>query len=228
MFAKLCLLLILSILILPFTGIAQEYQCDVKPKIIVETSQHGVVEAICETAEKTISFLTQYQLQPKRAIRIHVVEGEIISEGYHAFGIYDIRSEVIELMSYRAIFDYVDHPEMYGEPFDEIYYSGAVAHEVTHAVVQHNLLTKHISQAPQEYLAHATQLAVLPAERRNRIIKAMDVGPWEPGDAISDIYMAIEPGKFAVKSYLHLIALEKPEEFVQILMKANWFYVYVP
>ncbi|NIQ11651.1 MAG: hypothetical protein GWO23_19245, partial [Gammaproteobacteria bacterium] len=79
--------------------------------------------------------------------------------------------------------DHVALPEMYGEPFDRIHYSGAIAHEIAHAVMLHNLLTKHISQAPQEYLAHATQLAVLPPDRRKKIVQKMDVGPWEPGDA---------------------------------------------
>ena len=73
-----------------------------------------------------------------------------------------------------------------------------------------------------------TQLALMPPERRQRIVSVMDVGPWEPGDAISDIYMAMQPGRFAVKSYLHLTRLEEPEQFVRILLNANWFYVYVP
>ena len=117
---------------------------------------------------------------------------------------------------------------MYGEPFDEVHYAGAIAHEVAHAVMHHNLMSKHISQAPHEYLVHASQLAVMPENRRNAIIKSMDVGPWESGDAISDIYMAIEPGKFAVKSYLHLTTMAQPKSFIKILLKPNWFDVYVP
>jgi hypothetical protein len=89
-------------------------------------------------------------------------------------------------------------------------------------------MSKHISQAPHEYLVHASQLAVMPENRRNAIIKSMDVGPWESGDAISDIYMAIEPGKFAVKSYLHLTTMAQPKSFIKILLKPNWFDVYVP
>lgn len=225
---KLAVLLFLSVLLTPWSGTAGEYPCEIEAAIVIEANSPDLVKTICTTADRTIHFLARYQLQPQRAIRIRVVERPILSEGYDAFGSYDIRSEVIELMSYRAIFEHVATPKMYGEPFDEVHYAGAVAHEVTHAVMQHNLLTKHISLAPQEYLAHASQLALLPVERRKRIVETMDVGPWEPGDAISDIYMAIEPGKFAVKSFLHLTALEKPEDFVHILLKANWFYVYVP
>jgi hypothetical protein len=185
-------------------------------------------ESICAAAGKALEFLARYDLHPKRAIRINIVETSILSEGYDAYGSYDIKSEVINLMSYQAILSSVNHPTMYGEPFDEVHYPGAIAHEVAHAVMHHNLRYKQISQAAQEYLAHATQLAVLPEDRRNAIIKAMNVNPWATGDAISDVYMAIEPGKFAVKSYEHLTTMEDPKKFIGILLNSKWFYVYVP
>ena len=221
-------MLVLSLLLNPTTGLTRDFTCPSQSSIVVQSDDARLIDDVCTSADQAIRFLDQYGLHPQRQIRINIVDNAILTEGYDAFGSFDIRTEVVELMSYRAIFEHLALPEMYGEPFDEVHYSGAIAHEVAHAVMLHNLLTKHISQAPQEYLAHATQLAVMPEKRRNKIIRDMDVGPWEPGDAISDIYMAIEPGKFAVKSYLHLTALEKPQDFVQILLKANWFYVYVP
>jgi len=81
---------------------------------------------------------------------------------------------------------------------------------------------------PQEYLAHATQLATMPEERRKKVLTVMDVEAWEGGDSISHIYMALNPGKFAAKSYLHLMSTANPSAFVQILLNNNWFYVYVP
>ncbi len=59
-------------------------------------------------------------------------------------------------------------------------------------------------------------------------LQTIDIGPWESGDAISDIYMAIEPGKFAMKSHLHLTGMSDPTAFVDILLSSTWFYVYVP
>jgi hypothetical protein len=40
--------------------------------------------------------------------------------------------------------------------------------------------------------------------------------------------MAIEPGKFAAESYLHLTGMSDPAFFVEIILNAKWFYVYVP
>ena len=47
-------------------------------------------------------------------------------------------------------------------------------------------------------------------------------------DSISDIYMAMQPGRFAVKSYTHLTSMREPAAFVELLLGAKWFYVDVP
>lgn len=150
-------LLALELVLHPGKGEAREYHCDNRWEIVVATDNSADLEGTCTAAGKALEFL----------------------------GSYAIHSEVINLMSYQAIFAQVNRPEMYGEPFDEDHYSGAIAHEVAQAVRDHNIMSKHVSQAPQVYLAHATQLAVLPASRRSAILMAMDVGPGESGDGFA-------------------------------------------
>ena len=228
MFHTLTPLLVLWFMLLPSSGFSQEIICPDLPNVeVISDDKKNIVE-ICLAADKAIVFLSRYNLSPQRKINFEVVEEKINNRGYDAYGSYDSRSDRIQLMSYEAILKGAAQPMMYGEPFDQIHYQGAIAHEVAHAVVQHNLKFKPISPGPQEYLAHSTQLAALPPARRAEIIKAMEIGPWESGDAISDIYMAIEPGKFAVKSYLHLTNMSDPTSFVDILLNSKWFYVYVP
>ncbi len=222
---------LLSLLLYAYSAVAaidNPHQCLNQPEIIILSATADENAAICSAAEQAMTFLAGFDLRPKRKISIEVIEDSIDSHGYIAYGSYDSRSDRISLMSYAAILRNSAAPMMYGEPFDRVHYSGAIAHEVAHAVVQHNLKTELLSTSPQEYLAHATQLAVLPPARRRAIIAAMDVRPWESGDAVSDVYMAMEPGKFAVKSYRHLLAMDDPSDFVEILLNAKWFYVYVP
>ena len=208
---------------------AQLRHCDEPPIVSIESASAVQASEICTAAEAALHFLARYGLTPQRPIRIALTEQAITGHGYSsAYGSYDSRSDRIELMSFAAIREKTNTPQMYGEPFDKMHYAGAIAHEIAHAVVQHNLKTELLSTGPQEYLAHATQLGVLSEARRRAIIRAMDVAPWESGDAISDIYMAIEPGKFAVKSYLHLTTSSDPHAFVEILLNSKWFYVYVP
>ncbi len=220
--------LLLLIAWLPACFAAQEFRCDNRPEVVVSAADPAGIEEICASAARAIDFLAKYRLPPKRTIRFEIVEETIDSHGYLAYGCYDSRKDLIRIMSYRAILNGAEDPRMYGEPFDREHYQGAIAHELTHAIFQQHLQIEQPSIAAQEYLAHSAQLAVLPEVRRLGIIKAMEVTQWASGDTISDIYMAIEPGKFAVKSYLHLTALDDPAAFVQLLLNAKWFYIHVP
>jgi len=222
MLAMLCLLLT------PLPASAQELSCPELSDVQVNADDPESIVEICLATKKALAFLAGYNLVQKRTIRFEIIDTPIDSSGYKAYGSYDSRSDRIRLMSYPAIITGLENPQMYDEPFDHEHYRGAISHEVVHAVMQHNLTEKPISIGPQEYLAHATQLAVMPADRREALLKKLDVVPWESGDVISDVYMAIEPGKFAAKSYLHLTRMKDPLPFVQVLLNTKWFYVYVP
>ena len=225
------MLLLCSTLLFSLTSLntrAYGYSCGLEPDFIVESGTETHRNLICEAASEALHFLASYGLHAQRPITMEMVDGLMDHRGYVAVGTYDTRTDRIRLMSLDSIQTNIENPMMYGEPFDEAHYRGAVAHEVAHAVVHHNMKVKPISPSPQEYIAHSTQLAVLPVERRERIIDRVNVDSWLPGDAISDIYMAMEPTGFAVKSYLHLTSMNDPSNFVTILLNAKWFYVYVP
>lgn len=221
-------ILSMTLLLLATPGFAAERRCVNQPEVVVAAAGDETLVAICAAAQRAIAFLARYDLPPKRAIVIDIVEEKIENHGYLAYGRYQNDIDRIQLMSYAAIFANAEKPMIYDEPFDRAHYAGVIAHEVAHAVFDHHIKIRKFSTAPQEYLAHATHLAILPAERRTAIIQAMQVRPWQGGDSVSHIYMAMNPGKFAVKSYLHLTSLADPAPFVQLLLNNNWFYVQVP
>ena len=212
------------------TADAQSFRCETNEFIEIDAADDGMLGYICTASEKALGFLGKFGLRPKRLITVRIVERNIDSNGYIAFGSYDRTLDVIELMSYPAIMSNNQSPQMYDQPFDIEHYQGAIAHEITHAVFQHNVVNidNHYANATQEYLAHATQLGVLSADRRREIIAASNVGPWESGDSIGVAYMGLNPTGFAVKSYLHLTQLDDPQPFIKILLNTNWFYVSVP
>ncbi len=209
---------------------AEFNECSNNDLIEVSVPNDETLNEICLAAAKAITFLAKYQLHPKRVIRIEIVETEINSRGYIAYGSYDRQRDLIQLMSLQAVLNNGKSPQMYDQPFDREHYHGAVAHEVTHAVFQHNArnIKDQLTNVAQEYLAHSTQLGVLSDERRNQIVEASDVGPWESGDLISDVYMGLKPTGFAVKSYQHLTQMEDPQPFIKLLLNNNWFYLSVP
>lgn len=224
------LICIISVLLFSFLPglVVQATICPNQPVVTVLAADEESESMICEASEQALELLARYQLAPKRQVVVEVIEEEINHLGYISFGSYDIREDKIQLMSYRSILANYADPTMYGEQFDRIHYSGAIAHEITHAVFHHHSTADAPGPAPQEYLAHAIQLLSLPEQRRNRVLQAHDESAWLSGDAISDIYMALEPGKFAVKSYRHLVTAKNPRGFIEILLNAKWFYVYIP
>lgn len=205
---------------------ADNYACDALP-VEVHAPDDGMLGFICTASAAALAFLRGYDLRPSHTIRIEIVEQAPEPHGYLAYGSYDSRTDTIELMSLPAVLNGSTAPKMYDEPFDEEHYRGVIAHEVAHAVVQHNGQVLPLSNTAQEYFAHATQLAVMPEQRRAEIIGAAGVGAWEINDVISDIYMALSPKRFAVKSYLHLTSMNDPGRFVGVLLAAKWRYVYV-
>ncbi len=231
---KLSIISILSLIIVPIylvsPVVAIEYSCEDTSKVSISAPNDKMVDHVCNAADRAIRFLGKYKLQPKRAIFIEVIEESINRNGYKAFGSYDRQSDRILMMSLPALLQSSKSPKMYNMPFDEEHYIGALAHEITHAIFHHNSI--HIDEkwnnAAQEYLAHATQIGVLPAQRREEIINSEDTGPWEPGDEISVTYMGFNTTGFAVKSYLHLTQMTDPQSFIQILLNHKWLYISVP
>lgn len=196
--------------------------------VVAGVDGEAAVGEICTAAGRALDFLARLGLHLRRTITLTVVDRIVEVSGHPAYASYDSRSDAIQLMSYDAIFRRNNDPRMYDQPFDRNHYAGVVAHEVAHAVMNHNRSAQRMFAPPQEYLAHATQLAVMPAAARAALIRSKKVLPWESGDAVSDAYLAADPGKFAVKSYLHLTGRADPAPLVQQLLRAQGFSFIVP
>ncbi len=209
---------------------AQQFNCENLELIKIEAPDNSMIKEICVASREAISFLSVYKLHPKRVIRIQIIENAINNDGYLAYGSYDRRNDLILLTSFPAILKNASSPQMYDQPFDMEYYHSAIAHEIAHAIFQHNAknIKDQLTNAAQEYLAHSTQLGVLSKERREKIIKACNVGAWESGDSISVTYMGLNPTRFAVKSYQHLSQMKDPQPFIKLLLNNNWFFISVP
>jgi hypothetical protein len=220
---------VLALILLSSLASAEWHLCGGQ-RIAVSGASDALRHQVCGAAALTVDFLAGYGLEPKRLVRVSVVDATLQNRSYSAFGSYDRRSDLVQVMSPEAIQRSNPGSEMYGQPLDDDHYLGIVAHEVAHALLEQHSRVEPlpIGMAAQEYLAHVTQLAILPEEKRNRLIHAAGVGPWESGDVISGIYMAIAPERFAVKSYLHFSQHPNPSAFVEELLGSKWFYVNVP
>lgn len=221
-----CLLIPLLLAVFTANASAGEYQCQEPPQVFIAATEDRDVAGICTAAAKAFNFLAQFKLTAQRPIHILLLEGPIALANGKVHGSYNRDSDIILLTSFEAIVKQRGMSELYPGIFDEIHYSGLIAHEVAHAVIQHNLVSGEQTIA-QEYLAYSTQLGVMPEERRARIIAAVEGTAWEKGHVISAGYLALAPEKFAVKSYLHLVAQKNPRQFVESLLKTEGATIYV-
>ena len=228
---KLSIISLLSLIIIPTHFVSPAMQLDVVVGGTTEISCTQTTNwSFCCNPSTGSRVLAKLQVPSQKPISIEIVEKMVYLDGYWAFGLYDRQSDRLFMMSFPAIAQTSKFPEMYNQPFDQEHYIGAIAHEITHAIFHHNSkpIEDKWNNAAQEYLAHATQLGVLPAQRREEIISSQDIGPWESGDDISVTYMGFNPTGFAVKSYLHLTQMTDPLSFIQILLNHKWIYVSVP
>lgn len=202
--------------------------CD-NPNLLVLAQTRELHQEVCTAAELALEFLSRYGLQVKHPIRINIVEQPLDNLTYSAYGSYDSRSDLVQVMSPQSIHQTASAPKVNYQPLDRTQYRGIVAHEVAHALIQQNskVLPLPLGTAAQEYLATVTQLSILPPATIERVIRAADVGPWESGDVISGDYMAMSPERFAVKSYLHFHRHPMPAKFIDELLRSRWFYVNV-
>ncbi|WP_341540370.1 DUF6639 family protein [Marinobacterium mangrovicola] len=206
---------------------AEDADCAVEIQVVGQDSPRQRME-ICQGAREALVFLANYGVTPTGSIQIEVVDSPQEHNGGAAFGSYDRRTGRISLMSMAAISGLEETPKMLGQAMDYEHFRAGVAHEIAHALFHQNGPDAQLSNAAQEYLAYATQLAVLPEPQRRQLIESADVSAWQSGDTISEVYMAFAPEKFAVKSYLHFIQMSDPQAFVKTLLNVKWFYVDVP
>ncbi len=217
----------------PTTVAAGPQRCQASSDILVVTEVAAEIELICDTAEKTFRFLKRFKLDAKRPITVMMVDQLVPGSGGSVYGSYDPYQDTVLLMHYAAISRQPQVYTVFSESFDQADYAGLIAHELTHAVVQHHLQIEpsalaHDYVVAQEYLAYAAQVAVLPEKRRRALVTTLDLEPWLSGNVISAYYMAFAPHKFGVKSYLHLMTMDAPRGFIFRLLKTPGLEIYVP
>jgi hypothetical protein len=95
-----------------------------------------------------------------------------------------------------------------------------VAHELTHAAIHAACGRACPDRAAHEYIAAVAQMASLPPSVRAAILGGHPglEGFREPAE-ISEIYYALSPAKFMVKSYRHYLRPGNGRPFIQTLLK---------
>jgi hypothetical protein len=85
-------------------------------------------------------------------------------------------------------------------------YRSLIVHELAHAVIAQVGDEAVLGRVEHEYLAYATQFAVMESSLRSLILAGHPVTQPVRQAELSEVYFGLSPARFAVKAYLHFIA----------------------
>ncbi|MHC4093118.1 MAG: DUF6639 family protein [Planctomycetota bacterium] len=172
----------------------------------------------CAAAMDAFDFLAGWDLAGSTPVTIKVVERLAPVHGHPPFGVYDATSGTIEVLSFAAGREMVGATPVFGAVFDEELYRSFIAHEVTHAIADQLFAAGTPSITAHEYIAYVAQLATMLAILWERILAWTSVEGFTDEHEITEMYLALSPEHFAVKSYLHHIRPENGKAFIWRLL----------
>lgn len=191
-----------------------------------EFEQPEELRCLCATVESAIGFLRSVGLEATDEITVRIVN-EIPSNLDHTLiGSFNSRSQEVKLLTFSRTSELTKkrNPIFDLEMTEELWCSYA-AHEIAHAVSSRYLNPRVRNHTAGEYISAVTQLTVLPERIRRQILdNNKSAVPYQSLSEMSEIYFLFAPERFAVKCYLHFIALDNPADFIEQLTKTGTFY----
>lgn len=190
-------------------------------RVDVAQDQRGSSATVCRAARQASLVLHECGLRVLDRIPVHVVPALSAECPAHALGYFDARAATVTIPTYAACVALAGPEGRFGMPITPALYESLIAHELTHAIISQHQGRAAMGRAVQEYLAYAIQLLGMPPGLRGRIlVRYPQAGPVD-FDELSELYLDLAPERFAVKSYLHFVALKDRCTFVEDLLEGR-------
>ena len=185
------------------------------------TDQRGSAAVVCRAAEQVSSVLDACGLGMAARIPVYVVQDLPAECPAHALGYFDARDATVTIPDYAACVALAGPEGRFGMPVTPALYESLIAHELVHAIVSQHQGESAMGRAGQEYLAYAIQLVTMPPSLRARILaRYPQANPVLLGE-LSETYLDLAPGRFAVKSYLNFVAQKDRCALIEDLMEGR-------
>lgn len=172
----------------------------------------------CEAARSAARIFESSGLSMPRNVIIAIADtppAEFLGQG--ETGSYDGRQNAIRVLGYlSAVRATEGNDPGLGRIANRSHWRSYVAHELAHAAIHGDCSTACPSRAIHEYVAAIVQIASLPDDQRSVLLAPYaDLEPFHQVSEISEIYYALNPHSFAVKSYKHYQKLSDPRTFLR-------------
>ena len=178
-------------------------------------------QLLCDAARQTVRFLQRYDLTRRQPLRVHVLQDPDAHMRGMEFGNYNRTTGEVKLLSFDAFKGQYGDYQTFRVPVSRALYQSFGVHEIAHAVADENFRVSPVPWLAQEYIAAVVQFATMDPELRIRILGRYTLSGFDAPASISSIYYQLDPGAFAIKSYLHYIGLEDPRAFLRGLLSGT-------
>lgn len=189
--------------------------------ILIEGNRVEDVADACEAVKSAAPFFGIAGLAMPGNIVIRLV-GESSSPFLddHEIGHYDAKLHAIVMRDYRAAAaqSRLMEPGL-GAVASRAHWQSYIVHELAHAAIHAGCDQTSPSRAIHEYVAAVAQISALPEAHRARLLNGYrDLEAFGRESEITEIYYALNPRYFAVKSYKHYRQLPDPQAFLRGLL----------
>jgi len=173
---------------------------------------------ICTAAEQAFRFFRQYGLTRRQPLRVNLCRERVAVGSGNVIGRYDRGSDEVKLLSYDGYRRQVVKDPPFESPASEALYQSFGVHEIAHAIADRNFRVYPVPWLSQEYIAAVAQLAMMEPGLRDRILAHYRLKAFKTTESMSTLYYQLDPSAFAIKAYLHFLALEDQEAFLRDLL----------
>lgn len=138
----------------------------------------------------------------------------------HCLGVYVCETNEIAVVNPAVLAQDDARTTVYGSLNANMLFDSMVVHEIAHARLANALRDKEISVASHEYIAYAMQIASLPAQEREVLLKGAPKGDFDVS-AINELTLSFDPKLFFGLVWRHFEAPENGCNFIKSLIDGS-------
>lgn len=193
-------------------------------KRIAIVADRDEARQVCRAADAAAGLFAELGLELPRETRVHLVDRMHGAVGdADELGRFDGRLHTVQVLNFTAARKAARRavPGL-GVAMNRALWRSYIVHELAHAAIHAGCDRSCPDRASHEYIAAIAQIASLPAPERKDVLRHHNgVAAFARQSEISEIYYALSPCRFAVKSYLHYRQPENGPAFVRRLLEQD-------
>ncbi|HEY0846244.1 MAG TPA: DUF6639 family protein [Noviherbaspirillum sp.] len=192
-------------------AIAGAIACDAS-NVMVDAQDKADSALACQGAQDAINFLISQGLRVPTTLTLKIAAKLPPELPATALGAFQRQKQLVVVISYRS---FLSRRDMFRVPLDQSLYRAIVAHEVAHAIADHNFLAPP-SLLALEYIAYVTFFSSLPPAQREKILQPYWYDPEWP--LYADALYLEDHLDFGAHAYWHFVRPENGPDYFRKLL----------